>query len=272
MSKKAYSLQSIPRVPIYQNDGAGRDTYISFYNGGFGKYKLRDMIMHEQNDSPRHHYHPNLALCKPTKRYFCNGGGRDSYVYISLLEENEKHKGNLKLNNILRSYDNINHPIKISKNISPSKFEKKLINRIFYGKCPGLNERFMSPKVKFLKKEDLQKKDEIIDNIENEKNLESTEKKDEFNITRNNRYNKNYNACLTEGNDDIRKNQFSNSVYNFKKTPKKLKLDIGQSDNFMNSIKKIFLYNNSNNKGKNFYNSIKLDDYKIKRLNKEELA
>ena len=35
MSKKAYSLQSIPRVPIYQNDGAGRDTYISFYNGGF---------------------------------------------------------------------------------------------------------------------------------------------------------------------------------------------------------------------------------------------
>ena len=130
----------------------------------------------------------------------------------------------------------------------------------------------MSPKVKFLKKEDLQKKDEIIDNIENEKNLESTEKKDEFNITRNNRYNKNYNACLTEGNDDIRKNQFSNSVYNFKKTPKKLKLDIGQSDNFMNSVKKIFLYNNSNNKGKNFYNSIKLDDYKIKRLNKEELA
>ena len=109
-------------------------------------------------------------------------------------------------------------------------------------------------------------------NIENEKNLESTEKKDEFNITRNNRYNKNYNACLTEGNDDIRKNQFSNSVYNFKKTPKKLKLDIGQSDNFMNSVKKIFLYNNSNNKGKNFYNSIKLDDYKIKRLNKEELA
>ena len=269
MSKKAYSVKTTPKVPNYQNDGAGRDTYISFYNGGFGKYKLRDMIMREQNDSPRHYYHQNLALCKPTKRYFCNGGGRDSYVYISLLEENEKYRGNLRLNNILRSYDNIDHPIKTSKNISPSKFEKKLINRIFYGKCPGLKERFMSPKVKFLKKEDLQKKDE---NIENEKNLDTIEKKEEFNITRNNRYNKNYNSYLTEGSDDIRKNQFSNSVYNFKKTPKKLKLDIDQSDNFMNSVKKIFLYNNSNSKGKNFYNNIKIDDYKNKRLNKEELA
>ena len=83
---------------------------------------------------------------------------------------------------------------------------------------------------------------------------------------------KNYKTSLTEGNEDARKNSFSNSVYNFKRTPQKLKLDIGQSDNFMNSVKKIFLYNNSNNKGKNFYNSIKLDDYKIKRLNKEELA
>ena len=78
---------------------------------------------------------------------------------LMYIEENEKHKGNLKLNNILRSYDNSNHPYKISKNISPSKFEKKLINRIFYGKCPGLNDRFMSPKVKFLKKEDFPKKE-----------------------------------------------------------------------------------------------------------------
>jgi len=268
MSKKSYSIQNVPKVPTYQNDGAGRDTYISFYNGGFGKYKLRDMIVREQSDSPRHYYHQNLVLCKPTKRYFCNGGGRDSYVYISLLEENEKNKGNLRLNNILRSYDNIGHPIKTSKNISPSKFEKKLINRIFYGKCPGLNERFMSPKVKFLKKEDLQKKEE---NTENEKSIDASEKKDELNSTRNNRYNKNYKMCLTENSEDMKKNGFNNSVYQFKRTPKKLKLDIDQSDNFMNSVRKIFLYNNSNNKGRNFYNNIKVNEYKNKRLNKEEL-
>ena len=224
------------------------------------------MYKHEQTESPRHYYHQNLALCKPTKRYFCNGGGRDSYVYISLLEENEKHKGNLRLDNILRSYDNKNHPMKTSKNISPSKFEKRLINRIFYGKCPGLDERFMSPKVKFTKREESPKKEE------DEKNLDNVETKEDFIKTRNSRYDRNYNACLTEGNVGNKKNQFNNSVYQVKKTPKKYKLEIGQSDNFMNSVKKIFLYNNSNNKGKNFYNNIKLIDNKNIRLNKEEIA
>ena len=266
MNKKKYSLRQIPKIPTYQNDGCGRDTYISFYNGGFGKYKLSDMYKHEQTESPRHYYHQNLALCKPTKRYFCNGGGRDSYVYISLLEENEKHKGNLRLDNILRSYDNKDHPMKTSKNISPSKFEKRLINRIFYGKCPGLDERFMSPKVKFTKREESQKKEE------DEKNLDNVETKEDFIKTRNSRYDRNYNACLTEGNVGSKKNQFNNSVYQVKKTPKKYKLEIGQSDNFMNSVKKIFLYNNSNNKGKNFYNNIKLIDNKNIRSNKEEIA
>jgi hypothetical protein len=269
MNQKKYSLRQIPKVPNYHNDGCGRDTYISFYNGGFGKYKLSHMYKHEQTESPRHYYHPNLALCKPTKRYFCNGGGRDSYVYISLLEENEKHKGNLKLNNILRSYDYKDHPMKTSKNISPSKFEKKLLNRIFYGKCPGLDERFMSPKVKFAKREESPKNEE---NQENEKNVENGENKEEFMKTRNSRYDKNYNTCLTEGNAGSKKNHLSNSVYRVKRTPKKYKLEIGESDNFMNSVKKIFLYNNSNNKGKNFYNNIKLVDYKNKRLNKEEIA
>jgi len=269
MNKKKYSLRQIPKIPNYQNDGCGRDTYISFYNGGFGKYKLSDLHMREQTESPRHYYHQNLALCKPTKRYFCNGGGRDSYVYISLLEENEKHKGNLRLNNILRSYDHKDYPMKTSKNISPSKFEKRLINRIFYGKCPGLDERFMSPKVKFTKRDESPKNEE---NQENEKNIENTENKEELMKTRNNRYDNNYNTCLTEGNAGSKKSKFSNSVYRIKKTPKKYKLEIGQSDNFMNSVKKIFLYNNSNNKGKNFYNNIKLVDYKSKRLNKEEIA
>ena len=126
----------------------------------------------------------------------------------------------------------------------------------------------MSPKVKFTKRDESPKKDE---NIEDEKIIDTLEKKDELNKTRNNRYNKNYKTSLTEGNEDARKNSFSNSVYNFKRTPKKLNLNIGESDNFMNSVKKIFLYNNSNNKGKNFFNDIKLMDYKNKRLNKVKL-
>ena len=174
----------------------------------------------------------------------------------------------MRLNNILRSYDNTKHPLKTSKNISPSKFEKKLINRIFYGKCPGLNDRFMSPKVKFLKKGESPKKEE---NVEEEKIIEPLENKDDLSKTRNNRYNEKYNACLTEGNIE-KKNIFSNSVYHSKKTPKKYKLEIGENDNFMNSVKKIFLYNNGNKKGTSFYNNIKLMDFRNKRLNKEELA
>ena len=259
MSSKRYSLRQIPKVPTYQNDGAGRDTYISFYNGGFGKYKLTDTFLQEKTESPKHYYHQNLALWKPTKRYFCNGGGRDSYVYISLLEENEKNRGNIRLNNILRSYDNIQGPMKTSKKISPSKFEKKLINRIFYGKCPGLNERFMSPKVKFMKREESPKKDEID---ESEKNIEKSENKEEkdieIGVTRNHRYNSNYKGCFTEGNIINLKNNLNNSVYKINKTPKKYKLEIGQNDNFMNSVKKIFLYNKEQNKKKNFFNNIKL--------------
>ena len=261
MNHKKYSLRQIPKVPNYQNDGAGRDTYISFYNGGFGKYKISNILLRDQTDSPRHYYHQNLALCKPTKRYFCNGGGRDSYVYISLLEENEKNRGNVRLNNILRSYDDSKrNPIKTSKNISPSKFEKKLINRIFYGKCPGLDDRFMSPKVKFMKKEESPKKQEANDN---ENILEKSENKEEneMRITRNNRYDKNFNYALTEGNVANQKNKLNTSVYNIKRTPKKYKLEIGQSDNFMNSVKKIFLYNNEHNKKKNFYNNIKLVEH-----------
>ena len=203
MYKRFYEQQT-PKVVNYRNDGGGRDTYISFYNGGFGKYQLCDTYLKEKTDSPKHIYHQNLSLCKPTKRYFTDGGGRDLYVFNSLKDENDKCKGNLRLKNILRSYDNPNYSMRTSKNFSPSKFEKKLINRIFYGKCPGLNDRLMSPKVKFLTKEDIKREREKND--EDEKNNELfPESKDEKNSdienTLNNRYNKNkYNASMTENN------------------------------------------------------------------------
>ena len=43
-----------PKVPNYLNDGAGRDTYISFYNGGFSKYRLPKNYYDEKYDSPIH--------------------------------------------------------------------------------------------------------------------------------------------------------------------------------------------------------------------------
>lgn len=284
MSKRMYSLHH-PKVPIYKNIGDGRDTYISFYNGGFGSYKLTDTYLKEKTDSPKHYYYQNLSLCKPTKRYFTDGGGRDLYVYNSLLDENDKCKGNLRLNNILRSYDNINYPIRTSQNVSPSKFEKKLLNRIFYGNTPGLKDRLMSPKVKFLTKEDIRKRMDDTFNSdvpEDEKNNALGENKNEKNIEydekQNNRYESNiYNPSMTESNTSTLKNNIktetTNSLYNLKKTPKKYKLEIGQNDNLVDSVKKIFLYNNSkNNKNKSIYNNIKVVDPRLKECLKASMA
>ncbi len=283
MTQRQYSLHH-PKIPIYQNIGDGRDTYISFYNGGFGTYKLSDTYLKERVESPKHYYYQNLALCKPTKRYFTDGGGRDLYVYNSLLDENDKCKGNVRLNNILRSYDNTNCPMKTSKNISPSKFEKKLLDRIFYGNSPGIKDRLMSPKVKFLTKEDIRKRmveNENPENVEDEKSAISIDKKDKICETegnQNERYKKkNYNISVYDSNANTMNNtarmELNNSLYNLKKTPRKYKVEMGQNDNLVNSVKKIFLYNNNkNSKNKGLFNDIKIIDSRIKDLIKEPNA
>ena len=283
MTQRQYSLHH-PKIPIYQNIGDGRDTYISFYNGGFGAYKLSDTYLKERVESPKHYYYQNLALCKPTKRYFTDGGGRDLYVYNSLLDENDKCKGNVRLNNILRSYDNSNCPMKTSKNLSPSKFEKKLLDRIFYGNSPGIKDRLMSPKVKFLTKEDIRKRmaeNENPENVEDEKSAISIDKKDKICETegnQNERYKKkNYNISVYDSNANTMNNtsrmELNNSLYNLKKTPRKYKIEMGQNDNLVNSVKKIFLYNNNkNSKDKGLFNDIKIIDSRIKDLIKEPNA
>ena len=244
------SVRQHPKIPVYKNNGGGRDTYISLYNGGFGKYNLKDTYFKEKTDSPKHIYHQNLSLCKPTKRYFTNGGGRDTYVYNSLLDENDKCKGNLRLNNILRAYEVTKYPIATSRDLSPSKFEKKLINRIFYGKSCEVKDRQMSPKVKFLKKERHMKTTDISFFDENEKNktfmhttingkkLETEDKKIE-------KHNDSYNACNTENNEmnsNYNTGTGFNSLFKLKKSPRKYKPEFGQNDNLVDTVKKIFLY------------------------------
>ena len=272
MTQRIRAIRLHPKIPIYQNLGDGRDTYISFYNGGFGKYKLTDTYLKEKTDSPSHIYHQNLSLCKPTKRYFTDGGGRDTYVYNSLLDENDRCKGNLRLNKILRSYDITQYPSKASQNVSPSRFERRLIDRIFYGNCPGVKDRQMSPKVKFLKKEDIQKNREENSLMsfeaenENEKNntISTTKMEKSFEVgdKKSNKYETiGYNASMTESNVDSMKNttekDFNNSLFNLKKTTRKYKPEFIQSDNLVDSVKKIFLYNSKN---KHLYNNIKIVD------------
>lgn len=149
-----------PKIPIYKENGTGRDTYISFNDGGFAKHfcKIKPIT---RNNCPFElsHYEvkrPDLSLSKPINRYWVDGTGRDYYVYQGMLEDHSRARRGINLQDFLRSsYDTGIRKNKTidTKNISPSKFERRLLSRIFYGKCPGVKDRLMSPKVKFLKHE-----------------------------------------------------------------------------------------------------------------------
>ena len=170
------------------------------------------------------------------QRYICDN---------SLLDENDKCKGNLLLNNILRSYDVTKYPITTSKDLSPSKFEKKLINRIFYGKSSDVKDRQMSPKVKFWKKEKNVNNTENSFFDENEKNKTFMEirngKKFENENIKIDKHNDSYNVCNTE-NNEVNSNYNTgtgfNSLYKLKKSPRKYKPEFGQNDNFADTVKK----------------------------------
>ena len=142
----------------------------------------------------------------------------------------------------------------------------------------------MSPKVKFLKKEDIQKNKEENSLIsfegenENEKNntISATKMDKSFEVgdKKLNKYETiGYNASMTEGNADTIKNtsemDFNNSLFSLKRSPKKYKPEFIQSDNLVDSVKKIFLYNSKN---KHLYNNIKIVDLKQKSTVKEPLV
>lgn len=164
--------------PRYLNDGFGRDTYISANNGGFSTFYNPAMISKKiQYETPRYKFHQNLAVYHPINKYCLDGNGRDYYIYNDILEQHDRNDGFVKLPNILRgSMNSTSRPIKISGRISPSRFERKLLSRIFYGNSPGVKERHMSPKVKFAKKKERCETEVFNEDIkeENEENKEDS--------------------------------------------------------------------------------------------------
>lgn len=287
-----------PHIPVYRNDGTGTDTYISFNDGGFGQYRYDDIKSKDAFEFPTYVFHQDLSSYKPMKRYFMNGTGRDRYVYQSMLDERDKCSGNLRLNNILRSYESPMRKTHLSNHsISPSKFEQKLINRIFYGKCPGLSDRRMSPKVKFGKK--WEKKEEDDNNYFINENDNSDDEKNKSNSSID--YNKNKNVCNTinvnhspkksfTDNKDINNsktldqefcnnsmggvcqtesnamgeespNKNNNTTFmSPRRTKRNYRPEIGKNDDLVMSVKKIFLFNNKVKKtpaGNTIYSRLK---------------
>ena len=138
-----HSLSINPKIPRYPNDGKGRDTYISY-----AVLKDYHYLPPQPSSFPPHvTKSQDLSLKKPIKKYIMDGQGRDYYISYSINLSTNKYSGDVNIANTLRTANNEIHVPK-----GTSNFEKKLINRIFYGKCPGLNTRYMSPKVIFARK------------------------------------------------------------------------------------------------------------------------
>ena len=138
-----HSLSINPKIPRYPNDGKGRDTYISY-----AVLKDYHYLPPQPSSFPPHvTKSQDLSLKKPIKKYVMDGQGRDYYISYSINLSTNKYSGDVNLANTLRTASNEIHIPK-----GTSNFEKKLINRIFYGKCPGLNSRYMSPKAIFARK------------------------------------------------------------------------------------------------------------------------
>ena len=141
----------IPGIPKYLNDGKGRDTYISFFNGGFSNYPYSNSYKKDFYENYHKGYHADLYKRRPIIKYNMDGNGRDYFIHQNILSEHCKLKDSSDFPHMLRNGREL--PIRINKSFGRTKFEKNLINRIFYGKCQGINDRLMMPKVKFFKKE-----------------------------------------------------------------------------------------------------------------------
>ena len=236
-----------PRIPIYINNGNGRDTYISFYNGGFGSYKYSRSYKKDTYNIPIHRNHPDLFKRRPIDKYQISGEGRDFFIYKGIQTEHDRISDNSSFEKTLRKGDS---PVEyfMSTKMPRNKFEKKLINRIFYGKCPGLKDRQMSPKVKF--KKDIEKEKEEKEKDEENKVSNNISLRNSFQI--NNKGNENNNNITNI-------NNLNNNYYKkidlfltpIHKSKKKLNTKVNndsQNDNLINSVKKIILYNSKNNK------------------------
>lgn len=157
-SKAAFTT----RIFQYHNDGSGRDSYISSNNAGFYKeYRIINCSQFPEKISGiKSMYNP--VFSKPIGRYFCDGNGRDVYIFKQNSRNLDLRTTGVDLPSILRNDNFVMNGAKtfkqnpdISDKIKNDRnriIEQNVVKRIFYGNAKGLSERRMSPKVKFNKK------------------------------------------------------------------------------------------------------------------------
>ena len=235
----------ISGIPRYLNDGMGRDTYISFFNGGFSSYPYSKSYKKDYYEISSKRNHPDLHLRRPIILYNMDGNGRDYFIHQNILLEHCKLKDFPDFPHMLRNGIEYN-PIRISKNFGKTKFEKDLINRIFYGKCSGIKDRLMKPKVKFnITRKSVDNKDNkfILTQAQNLKKMNNAKINTTFN-----KYISNIN--LTDNN--IKKKRIKISL-SFDKKRKFLNTNYINELNdkeFIDSVNTLYLFNHKKRRDK----------------------
>ena len=235
----------IPGIPKYLNDGKGRDTYISFFNGGFSNYPYSKSYKKDFYEIAHKNYHADLYMRRPIIKYNMDGNGRDYFIHQNILSEHCKLKDSSDFPHMLRNGRDF-APIRINKSFGRTKFEKNLINRIFYGKCPGLNDRLMMPKVKFNRKEksiNLKNNTNSFFNV----NEDSKEKINDLKLDNNlnNTYNNKikYTVYNTDGNYKTKNKKNVLSLHKKREFINRNNFGDLKENEFIESIKSLYLFN-----------------------------
>ena len=126
------------KMIMYVNDGLGRDTFISYNNGGFLNDNCLKLINKEKFSLPHFSTFHSLNHLPAPFLYIRDGTGRDSYIAYNnggLTKVEKKLKYNL------RNYDNNNikpkcikhrlSQIEIKNNLMLKKIENGIIDRLY---------------------------------------------------------------------------------------------------------------------------------------------
>ena len=227
----------IPGIPKYFSDGKGRDTYISFFNGGFSNYPYSNSYKKDFYGINHKKNHPDLYARRPIVKYNADGSGRDFFIHQNILSEHSRLRDFSDFPRMLRSGEEYN-PIMFNKSYGKSKFEKNLLNRIFYGRCAGVKDRLMEPKVKFNNK---RMSTDLKYNLTNP-NFSENENTNEVNNKNNNNIKYQNNLTEKDGNS-YGKNKNKKSFSTDKQRLYKSSTIVEDDKNFINSVQSIYTFN-----------------------------
>lgn len=122
MLKSKLTSNYQPSFVKYPNDGKGRDTFISYNNGGFNN--ITPALSPQSNyKSPRRHI--SLTRYPKTIHYHSNGTGRDSYIGSGFFLP--KVKRGSSVNFVLSLRD---HSVMTSSNKQYKSRKEKMLNLI----------------------------------------------------------------------------------------------------------------------------------------------